>query len=88
MAYYKIEFSESARAKFSEIDKPVQRAIQKYFNRASLHLNPRAFGKPLQYTLYGLWRYRVGDYRIIVSIQDNKLLILVIDIDHRRKVYD
>ena len=87
MAYYKIEFSESARIKFSKLDKSIQRVIQKYFNKDALHLNPRAFGKPLQYSLYCLWRYRVGAYRIIVNIQDNKLIILVIAIDHRKQIY-
>jgi len=36
---------------------------------------------------YGLWRYRVGDYRIICELQDNRLVVLVIEIGHRREVY-
>lgn len=35
----------------------------------------------------GLWRYRVGDYRIVADIEDDVLVILVVDVDHRRRVY-
>ena len=49
--------------------------------------NPRLFGKPLSGDRKGQWRYRVGDYRIITLIQDNKLIILVIAIGHRRDIY-
>jgi mRNA interferase RelE/StbE len=44
-------------------------------------------GKPLTGSLKGYWRYRVGDYRIICELRDEELLILVIEIAHRREVY-
>ena len=50
--------------------------------------NPRAHGKPLAVNRTGQWRYRVGDYRIIANIQDGKLVILVIAVGHRSRVYD
>ena len=50
--------------------------------------DPRVRGKPLSKDRAGLWRYRIGDYRIIVEIKDNKLIILVIAIGHRREVYE
>lgn len=49
--------------------------------------NPRAKGKPLAGKLHGLWRYRVGNYRLICEIQNEKLVVLVIKIGHRRDVY-
>ena len=49
--------------------------------------NPRAYGKPLKGNRKGYWRYRVGDYRIIADIQDNKILILVTEVGHRREIY-
>lgn len=49
--------------------------------------NPRSKGKALTGNLTGLWRYRVGDYRIICVIEDYKLVVLVIDIDHRENIY-
>lgn len=45
-------------------------------------------GTPLQGPKLGhLWRYRVGDYRVLCDIQDNKLIVLVVDIDHRKQIY-
>jgi mRNA interferase RelE/StbE len=48
--------------------------------------NPRLVGTPLSGES-GLWRYRVGDYRMLVSIHDDELMVLVVIVDHRRQVY-
>jgi mRNA interferase RelE/StbE len=87
MVSYKIEFTNSAKENFKKLDNSVKRAIIKYLERYNLCCNPRAFGKPLKYSLYGLWRYRVGNYRIIADIEDDKLIILILEIDHRGKIY-
>ena len=50
--------------------------------------NPRAHGIPLKADKSGQWRYRIGDYRLICSINDNKLVVLALKIGHRRNVYD
>jgi len=50
--------------------------------------NPRIYGKPLAANLKGLWRYRVGSYRIIANIQDNIVTIEIIDVGHRGKIYE
>jgi mRNA interferase RelE/StbE len=84
---YEIEFDPSAEKEFSKLDNSVQKAVQKYLNKEQLRHNPRAFGKALRYSLYGLWRYRVGNYRLIVDIQDDILIILVLEIDHRKDIY-
>lgn len=49
--------------------------------------DPRSIGKALQGEYKGLWRYRIGSYRVICEIRDSKLLILAIDIGHRKDVY-
>lgn len=50
--------------------------------------NPRQLGRALEgQKLNNLWRYRVGDYRIICNIQDQKLTVLVVEIGHRREIY-
>lgn len=49
--------------------------------------DPRVRGKSLTGNLAGVWRYRVGDYRIVADIEDDVLVILVVDVDHRSKVY-
>ncbi len=50
--------------------------------------NPRSTGKSLQGEFKGLWRYRVGDYRLVCDIQDSELTILVIHIGHRKDIYN
>ena len=50
--------------------------------------DPRTIGKPLKGDLKGLWRYRVADYRLICSIRDQQLVVLVLKVGHRRDVYD
>lgn len=49
--------------------------------------DPRRFGKGLTGDLKGLWRYRVHDYRILCQITDQKLRVLVVDVDHRKDIY-
>jgi mRNA interferase RelE/StbE len=50
--------------------------------------DPRHFGKPLRASKFGLWRYRVRDYRIICELQDKRLVVLVVAIGHRSTVYE
>lgn len=49
--------------------------------------NPRNFGKALTGNYKGLWRYRVGDYRIICNIQDEKCIVLALETGHRKEIY-
>ena len=49
--------------------------------------NPRIHGKPLSANRKGQWRYRIGDYRVIAKIEDDRLIILVISIGHRKEIY-
>lgn len=50
--------------------------------------NPRSRGEGLKANLSGLWRYRVENYRIICRIMDDKLIVAVVKVGHRREVYD
>lgn len=50
--------------------------------------DPRRFGKPLKADLAGLWRYRVGNYRIICRIVDQELVVLVLSAGHRKTIYE
>jgi mRNA interferase RelE/StbE len=66
-----------------------QREILSYLDeRVSGDADPRRFGKGLKADLAGLWRYRVGDYRILSQIKDNELLVLVVAVGHRKDVYE
>ncbi|MEA2888015.1 MAG: mRNA interferase RelE/StbE [Bradyrhizobium sp.] len=49
--------------------------------------DPRRLGQPLTGDRQGLWRYRVGDYRIVAAIEDDRLVVLVVTVGHRREVY-
>lgn len=73
-----IEYAKSARDQLKKLDKPAARRIVDYMEQRIAPLeNPRSVGKALQGPLGELWRYRVGDFRIICAIQDKKLTILV-----------
>lgn len=83
-----VEFKPSAFKELSKLDKNIQEKIFKYFEKLSNNdLTPRAYGLQLQGKHKGLWRYRVSDYRIICEIQDNKLIILVLGVGHRKEIY-
>jgi mRNA interferase RelE/StbE len=85
---WRIEFTRSAAKQFSGLDKPVQQRIAKFLKtRLSVSENPRSLGKALQGPLSEFWSYRVGDYRLLAHIEDQKLIILMTDIAHRRHVY-
>lgn len=72
----------------SKLDKPIQKRIFDYMDEVARLDNPRSRGKGLVGDLRGLWRYRVGDYRILCHIQDDKLVIGVVEIGHRKEVYE
>ena len=85
---WKIEYTETARNRLRKLDKPVGRRIVDYLDERIAPLeNPRSAGKALTGPMGGLWRYRVGDYRVICEIQDEVLRVLVIEIGNRRDVY-
>lgn len=83
-----IKFDSKALQELLKLDKQSIKQITKYLEeRIATSDNPRNYGKALTNNLSGLWRYRVGDYRIIVEIQDNEFIILAVKIGHRSKIY-
>lgn len=84
-----VEFDESAAKEFRKLDKQAQREIQEFINhRIKPSDDPRKFAKPLQHVHAKLWRFRIGNYRLICSIENKKLLILVLKIGHRKEIYE
>lgn len=81
-------YSEDAAKQLKKIDKPIQKRIVKFMEEVRNLDDPRTRGKGLSSNLAHLWRYRVGDYRIICDIQDDKIIISVLRIAHRKEVYD
>lgn len=73
---------------FNKLDRSVQVIIKKWITKHLIGCeDPRAFGKPLSNNLKGYWRYRIGNYRLLVEINDDKLIIVAIDIGHRSEIY-
>ncbi|MBQ3403183.1 MAG: type II toxin-antitoxin system RelE/ParE family toxin [Synergistaceae bacterium] len=84
---WQIKFEESARNTLKKLDKSVRVQIEKYLDKLSGIDDPRQRGKGLTGSRAGQWRYRVGDYRLICEIHDDVLVVLVLEIGHRSKIY-
>ena len=83
-----LRLSETAKRQLGKLDTSNAQTILRHLNRLLLETtDPRERGKGLRANLSGLWRYRVGDYRVICSIEDHELVVLVLQIGHRRDVY-
>lgn len=83
-----IKLTEAALRQLAQLDKTVERRIWKFLReRLAPMENPRSIGQALHGQLERFWKYRVGDYRLIASMEDDRLVILVIRIGHRREVY-
>lgn len=81
-------FDDRALKELRKLGSPAQRDIIAYLDeRVAGEADPRRFGKGLKADLEGLWRYRVGDHRIICQIRDSELLVLVVAVGHRKDIY-
>ncbi len=83
----RIEYTETARKQLKKLDKTMQKRILDYMDEVALLENPRSRGKALVENMRGLWRYRVGDYRVICEIQEARIIISVLKIGHRKNIY-
>ena len=84
-----VEFDDAATKELRKLDKQAQGEILRYFReRIATDEDPHRFGKPLSRELAGLWRYRVRNYRMICNIEDDKLVVLVLRIGHRKNIYE
>jgi mRNA interferase RelE/StbE len=86
---WKVEFSIEANRELDKLDAQHAKRILKFLRERIAKLeDPRSLGKPLQGSRLGeFWRYRVGDYRLICKIEDDRLLVLVLRIGHRKEIY-
>ncbi len=82
-----IEVSEKAFRALRKMDKQTARRIRNELLEIAKLEDPRSRGKTLTGNLAGVWRYRVGDYRILCDIEDGRLVVVVVDVAHRREVY-
>jgi mRNA interferase RelE/StbE len=83
-----IEFDIAARRELEKLDPTIARRILRFLQeRVAKMDDPRRIGERLKGTLHHLWKYRVGDYRILCSFKQDVLVVLVLEIGHRREVY-
>ena len=87
---WKIDFSQESRKLFKKLDKPIKKRIVDYLEHKVASLdNPKDLGKPLDGNFKGFWCYRVaGDYRVMCDIQNDKLVVLVVLLGHRKNIYE
>ncbi|MGO9126279.1 MAG: type II toxin-antitoxin system RelE family toxin [Terriglobales bacterium] len=85
---WKVELSTNASKQLNKLDKPIADRILRFLReRVETLDDPRAIGAKLQGTLSEFWKYRVGDYRLICSLEDERFVVLVLRIGHRREIY-
>jgi mRNA interferase RelE/StbE len=83
-----IEIARTPEKQIKKLDRQAQESIVRFLrDRLQPSANPRQWGKPLQGDKGGLWRYRVGDYRLVCAIQDERITVLVLRVGHRKNVY-
>lgn len=85
---WEISFSPRAVKSFKKLDTAEQRRVSKFLREVGALEDPRLRGKALTANKSGLWRWRVGDYRIIANIVDARVVVVVVDVGHRSKVYN
>ena len=85
---YKIVTTEKFDKAFKKLDRQTQKIIKAWIDKNLTDCeNPRIHGKELTANRSGQWRYRVGNYRILAEIQDDKLVLVFIDVGHRSIIY-
>jgi mRNA interferase RelE/StbE len=85
MGRYRIEVTRDALRALAKLDKPVRRRVQVAID--GLGENPRPSGVIALQGLRGAYRLRVGNYRVIYTVDDNRLVVLVVELGHRREIY-
>jgi len=85
---YKIFYDLGSKNKDYERIPVAIRAIIKKVIEKKLTVDPVNFGKPLRYSLKGYRRLRVGEYRVIYKIDEDRVIVIIVDIDHRKDIYE
>jgi mRNA interferase RelE/StbE len=86
---YKLSYTEDALKDLENLDNSIRAMILKWMKKnIEGALDPRVHGKRLSGNLSDYWRYRIGDYRVLAVIEDDKAVVLAVRIRHRSIVYD
>ena len=86
---YRIETTAKFDREFKKLERYTQKMIKAWIEK-NLEgcADPRAHGKAMTANRKGQWRYRIGDYRLICMIEDDRLVILTLSVGHRREIYE
>lgn len=85
---YQIVTTDKFDKSFKKLDKQPQKIIKAWIEKNLMGCeNPRLHGKGLTANKSGQWRYRVGDYRILAEIRDNELVLVLVEVGHRSRIY-
>ncbi|MBQ2455176.1 MAG: type II toxin-antitoxin system RelE/ParE family toxin [Firmicutes bacterium] len=85
---YSVETTVRFDREFKKLDRYTQKLLRAWIEKNLVDCaDPRIHGKALTADLAGLWRYRIGDYRLICRIEDEILVILALSVGHRREIY-
>lgn len=86
---FEVLYTKKAKKSIGKLDTSIKILIKSRIDKNLVNTeNSRLYGKALTGNLRNYWRYRVGNYRIIAEIKDNELIVLVVDVGHRRKIYN
>ncbi len=85
---YKIVTTEKFDKSFKKLDRFVQKIIKVWIDKHLMNCtDPRIHGKGLTSNRSGQWRYRIGDYRLLADIQDDKVILVLVGVGHRKEIY-
>jgi mRNA interferase RelE/StbE len=86
---WQVDFTDEAERRFKKLSHPVQKRITRFImERLQTGDDPRRLAKPLVGKRSGVWRWRVGDYRLVGRLEKTVHTILIVDIGHRKEIYD
>ena len=85
---YELKYEAKAVKQTKKLDPATRKLIKSWTEKNLLNTdNPRQHGKGLTGSLSQYWRYRVGDYRILAEINDTEIVIIIVEVGHRREIY-
>ena len=86
---YQVEYTAQAIRELKKLDGFTKRMIKAWIEKNLVGCeDPRQHGKALSANRSGQWRYRIGDYRLLAEIQDDKIIILIFAVGHRSKIHN
>lgn len=86
---YQVIYTKTALKQFKKMDRKIAAFILAFIEDKLLDCeNPRAIGKALKGNLNDVWRYRIGDYRLLAKIEDDQLIIIIVEAGHHKNIYE